>query len=114
VVNEHPAARVVRVDAAALLRDPRVQRLIAARRRKYVALSTLISSVYAVVAAGCAFAPAFLARPVIGSAVSLGIVSMAAVMLIGIACAGYYVWWSNTVRDRLHDEAVRTATRSSS
>lgn len=94
--------------AAALLNDPSVRGLIAARRRKYVALSAVMSTLYAAVAIGFAFAPSMMARPVIGAAISLGIVSIAVVMLAGIGLAGYYTLWANTVHDRLLEETVRT------
>ena len=87
--------------------DRRVQSVIAARRRKYVTLSIAVSFIYAVVAFGFAFAPSYMARAVIGSSVSVGIVSIAAVMLVGIGCAGYYTWWANTVHDRRLEDTPR-------
>lgn len=93
-------------DVSRLLHDPRVQHLFAMRRRRYVGLSLAVSIVYGIVALLCAFAPELLVRPINGSAVSLGIASMVAVIVVGIACSGYYTWWSNTVRDPLAAEIL--------
>ena len=109
VVTPERTASAGRVDLAPLLNDERVQTLIAARRRRYVALSSLVCAVYAVVALGCAFAPALMARPAVGASISVGVVSIATVMVVGIVTSGYYTWWANTVHDRQLDEALRTA-----
>ncbi len=87
--------------------DPRFQALVARRRRLVVALSAFVAAVYTLVALGCAFAPGLLRRPVVGEHVSLGIVAMLAVIVVGIASAGYYTWWCNTVRDPLAADLLR-------
>lgn len=96
---------------ARLLEDPRVRELVASRRRRYVGLSGVVSALYLAVALGCAFAPELMRRPVGGTGISLGIASMAAIIIVGIACSGYYTWWSNTVRDP-QVEAILQARRA--
>ena len=89
------------------LPDARVRDLIAARRRRYLALSSLVCTVYAAVAIGFAFVPGVMARPAVGESISTGLVSIAVVMLVGIASAGYYTWWANTVHARLLEATLR-------
>ena len=87
--------------------DPRLDDLLALRRRQRAVLSLIVCGVYGLVALGCAFAPAVMQRPVIGTHISLGLVSMLAVIVVGIATAGYYTWWCNTVRDPLAADVLR-------
>lgn len=96
---------------ARLLADPEVRALVASRRRRYVGLSLCVSLVYAAVALACAFAPEVMRRPVAGSGVSLGIASMAGIIVVGIACSGYYTWWCNTVRDPLTERILKRGSR---
>lgn len=103
---------MVAPEAATRLNDVRVRTAIAARRRQYVALSTLVSVLYVAVAVGFAFAPSFMARPIIGASISVGVVSIAIVMLAGIAFAGYYTWWANTVHARLLEDTRASTPRS--
>lgn len=93
-----------------LLTDPRVQELLALRRRRYLGLSAVVTIVYALVAIGCAFAPALMRQPIAGTHVSLGIASMAFVIVVAIVCSGYYAWWSNTVRDPLTQRLLKDIT----
>jgi uncharacterized membrane protein (DUF485 family) len=87
--------------------DPRLQDLLARRRRLAAALSVIVSAIYALVALGCAFAPGLMQRPAAGTHITVGVFSMLAVIVIGIATAGYYTWWCNTVRDPLVAEVLR-------
>lgn len=100
-------------DGAGRAHDPDVDALVALRRRRYLPLSIGVSTLYALVAIGCAFAPSLMRRPVVGSHISLALVSMVVVILVAIASAGYYTWWSNTVRDPLADRLRRSSLRKS-
>lgn len=92
--------------ASELRHDLAIEELFALRRRKYVLLSSIVCVVYGVVALGCAFAPELMRRGILpGSSISLGIASMALIMLVAIATSGYYTWWSNRVRDPLLERA---------
>ncbi len=87
--------------------DPRFQALLVRQRRMRARLTAMVAGFHAVVALACAYAPAMLREPVPGTDVSLGIASMLAVIVLGIASAGYYTWWCNTVRDPLAADLLR-------
>ena len=91
-----------------LLDDPRVQELLALRRRRYLTLSVIVSAIYTIVALACAFAPERLRQDFAGTGVSLGITSMILIIVVAIVSAGYYTWWSNTVRDPLTARILKT------
>jgi uncharacterized membrane protein (DUF485 family) len=95
------------------LDDPLVREILTLRRRRYVALSAIVGVVYLIVAAGFAYAPALMSRPIArGSSISLGLLSIAAIMILGIVTSGYYTWWSNVVRDRLLNRLLEPRVRA--
>ncbi|MGH9558770.1 MAG: DUF485 domain-containing protein [Bryobacteraceae bacterium] len=90
-------------------RDPQVEQIIGMRRRRSFALSVVVSLIYAAVALGCAFAPGFMGKPILpGWSVSYGVAGMALIMFAAVVSAGYYTWWSNTVRDPLLKKLVES------
>jgi hypothetical protein len=38
-------------------------------------------------------------RPLASAGVSIGVASMALIIIVAIVTSGYYTWWSNTVID---------------
>jgi uncharacterized membrane protein (DUF485 family) len=54
-----------------------------------------------------------MSRPIArGSSISLGLLSIAAIMILGIVTSGYYTWWSNVVRDRLLNRLLEPRVRA--
>ncbi|NOZ66040.1 MAG: DUF485 domain-containing protein [Alphaproteobacteria bacterium] len=90
------------------LNNPKFKKLTRARANGNILFSLIILVGYGIYVLGISFTPAFMASPVAsGSSLTYGILIAVLVIVSGMVCSGFYVWWANRKFDVLKQDLLK-------